>query len=562
MASDNKNVIYLEADEDITSAIDKLGRQDGEEIQVVTAKRSTLLQSVINIRLLDKAAKDSSKKLILVTNDRVTTNLASRLGVPVATRVGAAPVVAAAAAAAAVAAADDEIDGGTVGAKTPPPAARPEPAPSPEPTPAPEPLSTNPEPAGSPAPAPKASAAAPSGSDAKSKASKGSKVPNISSMQKRVLWIGGAILAIILLFALNFFFTKADVTLYAKASQVNTSFTFTADPSASSSNIDSGTLAATQVTLNKSLNASFQSTGEKDNGTKASGTMTVYNKYDSSSHQLVAGTRFVANGKTFRSTSDVTVPGGSLSGGSIVPGQVSVNVQADQNGDSFNLGPTQYVLPGLPAGQQSGIYGQGSQMSGGTSKISKVVTQADIDKAKQSALDADKDKSTQELKDKAGKGQVVLEASIQQNATGVDSNPDVGAEAQNGTVTVKVTYSGLAVKQSELSDLARAQEQKQIGPDKEIYQDGSDSLQLTALAKPDASGAQRFSARATAYAGTKIDKTALAKELKGKKYGDAVTLASQQPEIEKAEIKISPGWATSMPSITSHIKIQVKAVNQ
>jgi hypothetical protein len=89
MATQDKNgVLYLEVDEDITSAIDKLGKNTSDSIQVVTAKRSTLFQSVINLRLLKKAADDAGKSLVLVTSDRVSTNLAGRIGVPVATQVG------------------------------------------------------------------------------------------------------------------------------------------------------------------------------------------------------------------------------------------------------------------------------------------------------------------------------------------------------------------------------------------------------------------------------------------------------------------------------------------
>src|SRR5450432_2556949 len=110
MATDPTGVIYLEVDEDITSAIDKLGKVTDSTVQVVTAKRSTLFQSVINLKLLQKAAKDAKKSLVLVTSDRVATSLAGRIGVAVASQVGEAARVPSATVAAA-ATAEDEIDG-------------------------------------------------------------------------------------------------------------------------------------------------------------------------------------------------------------------------------------------------------------------------------------------------------------------------------------------------------------------------------------------------------------------------------------------------------------------
>lgn len=557
MANQNTpGVIYLEVDEDITSAIDKLTSDPSNAIQLVTAKRSTLFQSVINLKLLKKAAADGKKDLVLVTSDRVAKNLAGRIGVAVSPQVGEpGSVPKAVAAAAAVSQMDeDEIDGGTVGD---------DPAPKPEPAPVPV-KQDEPEedpPVAAPAPKkPESEKAAHVGGPATRKKSR---VPNIGSMQKRTLWIAAAILGIIALLVANWYFTYAKVTLFVKGAQVNASFNFTADPSVQESDIDNATLAATQLSVERNASASVQATGTKDQGTKASGNITVFNSYDSTEHPLVAGTRFVtSDGKVFRSTSSVTVPGGSLSGGQIVAGKVTVPVQADQNGDQYNVGPTRYNIPGLPAGQQAGIYGQGEQMQGGTSKTVKVITQGDIDKAKQAALDKDKTEAQEDLRNKAGKNQVVLEPSLQQNATKVDANPDVGAEASSGTVNVRIEYTQLSVNKSELSDLTRAQEQEQIGTDKEIYDDGSGSLQLKLVGKPSANGSQKFQASATAFAGTKIDKNSLTEQIKGKKYGEAVEIASRQTDVERAEIKITPAWATGMPTITKHITIEIKVANQ
>src|ERR1700733_3976136 len=88
------NAVYLEADEDITSAIDKLGKTTGDSVQIVVPKRSTMLQSIINLKLLKKAAEQHGKELVLVTNDRIAGDLAGRVGLAVAPSLGAKPVIA------------------------------------------------------------------------------------------------------------------------------------------------------------------------------------------------------------------------------------------------------------------------------------------------------------------------------------------------------------------------------------------------------------------------------------------------------------------------------------
>src|SRR5262245_43647295 len=87
------NALYLEVDEDITSAIDKLQKLPGDAARIVVPKRSTMLQSIINLKLLKKAAADSGKELVLVTNDRIATDLAGRVGLAVAPSLGATAAV-------------------------------------------------------------------------------------------------------------------------------------------------------------------------------------------------------------------------------------------------------------------------------------------------------------------------------------------------------------------------------------------------------------------------------------------------------------------------------------
>ena len=97
MSESNSNnspkVLYLDADTEITEAIEKLKKAKEKEVRIVVPSRSGLLQSSVNIKLLKKSSKDSDKSLILVTNDKITKNLAGSLGIAVASSVKALPHV-------------------------------------------------------------------------------------------------------------------------------------------------------------------------------------------------------------------------------------------------------------------------------------------------------------------------------------------------------------------------------------------------------------------------------------------------------------------------------------
>ena len=108
-------------------------------------------------------------------------------------------------------------------------------------------------------------------------------------------------------------------------------------------------LASTKVSLgdvsHKSLDAEATETITiAANGTvkverKATGTVVLYNAYNSASQKLVAGTRLqTPNGSIFKLKNPVIIPGQTTSKGKATPGSVSATVEADVAGDKYNLG--------------------------------------------------------------------------------------------------------------------------------------------------------------------------------------------------------------------------------
>jgi hypothetical protein len=562
------NALYLEVDEDITSAIDKLSKTQGSSVQIVVPKRSTMLQSIINLKLLKKAADGGGKELVLVTSDRIASELASRVGLAVAPSIGAKAVLSDAKIPEALSTTEEIIDEGDP--EPPPPVIEPKPKASKKPLlkripvseglpvapPAPSEVSVS---ALEPVAAPEAVPLA--GSSPK----KPPKIPNFNLLQKRLLWIVAAVVLVVGYLVAMYVFTSAKVTLYASGTKVDIDTTYSVDPSLKSADQANAVLAGQTVTVSKDLTGPFTPTGKQDAGTKAGGNMTVYNSYDTNAHTLVAGTRFQApDGNIFVSATDISVPGATptLVGGHLgfSPGQTVVAVTAAQNGDSYNEAPASYTIPGLSASEQSqqnGIYGKGDQMSGGASKTVTIVVQSDVDTEKAALLDKDKDNFTSDLQARVPNGYTAITASQATNTSNVSSSPTVGAVGDTASLTVHVTYTELAVPQADYAALVEAQEQKQVGDQNQIYDNGLAAAQVTASGT-DSSGRQSFHLTTVAFSGAKLDKAALATKLKGLRYGDAASLASGLPGVARADISIWPGWVASMPSRTSKITVTIQ----
>ncbi|HEX3081832.1 MAG TPA: hypothetical protein VHQ86_01120 [Candidatus Saccharimonadia bacterium] len=561
--------LYLEADEDITSAIDKLGKAPAGPVQVVVPKRSTMLQSIINLKLLKKAADAGKKDLVLVTSDKIATELAARVGLAVAPSLGAKAVLSDAKAPESASAVEEVIE-----ADDPEP-----PGPPPGPVvPAAKPKSSKPllkrlTVSDGPPPAPESETKAPAVVDAPTDEAarpgmrlKTPKIPNFHRMQRRVMWIVGLVVLVLAYLGTMFLITNAKVVLYASGSKVDIDTSFAVDPTLKTTDQPKAVLAGQLVTVNKDLSGSFAPTGKQDAGTKATGTITVYNNYDTNPHGLVAGTRFQApDGKIFRSTADATVPGatpGTIFPFTPTPGKSSpIPVEADQAGDSYNEAPASYTIPGYSGTMQQQITGQGIQMAGGTTKTITIVAQGDVDNEKAALLAKDKDNATRDLQSRVPSGYVALPASQATATPTVNPSPAVGAAGDTATLSLKVTYTVLAVKQSEYSALVEAQEQKQVGAQNQIYDNGLKNAQVTASDK-DSMGRQNFHLTTEAYGGAKLDKAAIAKKLKGQRYGDAASTASGLPGVTRADISIWPGWVSSMPSRTDKISITIQVASE
>lgn len=563
--ADNTNILYLEVDEEITAAIDRMLKVPSNEVKIVVPKRSTLLQSIVNLKLLKRAADGAGKKLVLITGDQTSTHLAGRVGLAVASTLNSTANVPEVAQmepqAAEVVEAEDEPEpepeavgaaaaGAIVGAAAASEAAKKSSKPAYA-----KPMMVH-TPVGDHA----ADEAAAAGGTASAAAGKTPRIPNFDSLQKRLLLAGIVAGVVVGFFTLNYFIKRATVTLYAQGQQQAADFPFTADPTAKTSDPAGAIIAATNLQASHDLMQTVPATGQKDVGTKATGTVTVKNCEDTAAHPLAGGSIVTSNGKSFSTNAGVTVPAGSFSNGGKVcttSQGVSVAVTATANGDSYNLGPANYTSPALT----SNFVIAGTQMSGGTTKTVNVVTQTDLDKAKQALLDQDKDAAKKDLDNKVTGVQRAIDESFTQTAGSVTATPGVGEEGAQTTVKFTVQYNLLAVTKTDFETLLKAQEQKQVTEQSQIYDTGADSAQITAT-KVVPNAASTFGLKTNFSAGQRIDTVDVAKQVTGKRYGDAADIASKTPGVDKAEISTWPFWVTKLPGITSHIKVVIKVVGQ
>ncbi|MDP4038511.1 MAG: hypothetical protein Q8P54_00900 [bacterium] len=528
------DIIYLESDSEITEAIDELKQSSGDMIKIVVPARSSLLQSVVNMKLLKKTADEAKKQLVLVTGDKSAAAVAGKVGLLVAATLKAEPKL--------ISPQDEEAEE--------------------EPdiieqtkSPQKQPVSKGDE--RQPAQSEGQSFTRKNIDEAEStkpKKAKKSKVPNYSKLQKRIFVGIGIALALILLVFAGIFLISAKVIIFAQADKKDLGFNFTLNSSISTSDYQSLDISAKKVETSKDLNANFNASGKKDVGTKASGNIPIKNCEDTNPHNLPAGSKLTASGKNFITNNAVTIPDGQFSGGGLVctSSAVTVAVTAADNGDSYNLTNATFTIISM----STKISGVGST-SGGTSKQVTVVTQADIDNAKKQMIDQASSSAKDELMKKDNKNTKVFAETYASDVTNFKSSVEAGGEATSGSVSATVNYSMLSASVADLNLMFNKQIEADTQSEMEIYDNGYSAAQFK-LIKLVSSGNAQIKANTVSYIGKKIDKDSLSKKLTNKPKKQVQDIVKDNvPDAKSVQVEGLP-FSPNMPILAKNIKIEVR----
>lgn len=552
-----KDVIYIDIEDDITAIIGKVKAASAKIVALVPPKRVGVLQSAVNLKLLQKSALGVDKRVVLITNDNSLVSLAAGVKIPVAKNLQSKPEIPPIAALQV----DDndvingeelpvgEIADAAAGIQPKPVAA----SAADEISNQVDFSSLSDKPTAKPTEA--AAAAAKKPAPKKGKVN----IPNFNIFRKRffLLGAGGLLLIFFLIWALVIA-PSATITINAKTSAVNIDRTLTLEPGLQQSKVTELKLKSGNQQIKKAASVEFDATGTKDVGEKATGSVSLSNGSDSDPITVPAGTAFTAaNGQRFASTSGVTVPGAKVSGGSIIPGTASVAVAAVAVGPEYNIAAQSYSVQGF-----SNLGASGTAMSGGSKEKVTVVSEEDVTKAKEKLTQQDTAAVKDELRKKFTGESIVIEESFTAEAGSPAVSPKVGEQAKKAKLTIETTYA--------LTGLAREEVKQILGdvlkdalndkPNQSVFSDGSNSIQFQAYQKL-SNGNATARLVTTGYIGTTIDTKQLAEQVKGKKHGEIEQIANQIPGVDKVDIKFSPFWVTSAPNNTEKITIRFTVVN-
>lgn len=532
-----KDIIYIDVEDDITAVIGKVKAAKNKIVAVVPPKHIGILQSTVNLRLLMRVADQHSKRLVLITNNAALRALAGAAMIPVAKTLQSKPEIPEVAATEA----DDEdaiIDGASL--------------PVGEHAASVNGASKAEEAKAAAARAVIASETVKSTSKPIAPLTKGPiKIPNFSDFRNRMaLIIGGGVLLIMFLVWAMFFAPSARVIVTARTSNVP----ITAKVSLADdlkTDHTAGTIKSTIKQIKKDISIPFAATGTKDIGDKATGRVSFStDSIGKLGYTIPAGTTITAStGATFTTDANVTFSISNYKDN-------SVTVTATTAGTKSN-GVTGSVT-GLP----SGVYGKFvAASSGGTDKTVPMTTANDVQSAKDkaSSQNADTDMKKQ-LTDQFGSDFVIIDNSYNADLGGLIASPAVDSQAPDGkgTLTGTAVYTLIAVSRAEISTYTDAVLAGQLKgkSNQRVYDNGAKQANFTSVS----GDKTKFTANLSANGriGPQIDENALKEYARGKRYGDIQSYVNAVQGVDDTDVKFSPFWVSSAPNDTKRITVEFK----
>ncbi|MBD3207876.1 MAG: hypothetical protein GF370_00255 [Candidatus Nealsonbacteria bacterium] len=288
---------------------------------------------------------------------------------------------------------------------------------------------------------------------------------------------------------------------------------------------------------------------------KAEGVIRLYNAYTTDSETWLAGTRFISDeGKMFKSKDKINVPGAEIKGGDLIPRYVDVPVVAAEPGEEYNIGPAHFsifVYRGTP--KYTKFYGESLQAMTGGGETTQV-TQEDVSKAEEQVEEEAREKSIQRLRERLSGNYFFLPDAVELEVTDVSCLAAAGDEVEKFNCKAEIRGVTIGVEEQELRDYGRGFILSEIPEQKEINNETIE-VDYSSHAVDVEGGEVVLSLDLSADIFSRLDTESLKQRISGKSKEDAKFLLENQFEIQESKIKISPFWASKIPSDVAKIEI-------
>lgn len=305
---------------------------------------------------------------------------------------------------------------------------------------------------------------------------------------------------------------------------------------------------------------SGEATGKSSAGNqKARGTIIISNEYSSDSQPLISTTRFeTSDGKIFRLAESVTVPGMTIQNGKREAGVVEAVVVADEAGDTYNIDPTSFTVPGFKGSSKYDKFRAQSTKAftgggaGGDGMMS--ITKEDIDKSLQKLKELSKEEFIAAIKQDLLPEERIIEDSVEIREDGAPTLPLIGSIGESFDIEQRFDGKVFVVSEQALKDKLAEKNQPEL--ENVAFSVIDATLSFENVIPHYDENTVEFSVRSALSLESVVMKDALREELLGQDEKGIKAILEKHPEIKKIEVNFTPEFLfRSIPNSTSRVSV-------
>lgn len=358
-------------------------------------------------------------------------------------------------------------------------------------------------------------------------------LPSLPAFRKNKLFILPLVFALMIaIFVLYLLKASAKVILFVNPNSLEKTQNITFSPNAGT-DFSKDIIHASPISVSETGSVSTNSTGTKEIGNKAKGSITIVSLLPNQQTFEQGTSVKSSNGLEFTTDSSITV---ASSSGATDPQTQKVNVTAKDIGKKYNLpSGTKFTIGSFDSSSAQGE--NDTPFSGGSKKEITVVSKNDYDKLLAELPKSLEDKAKKDIAQKVSPDMGIIPLLTGETVTAKYFDKNIGDQTAQVTLKATVSYQSLSYKKSDLNTFSLHLFQNRA--QSETVTASGVSLSLKDI-KENSDKTVSANLKATASLLPKINNRQLIEQIKGKPIQDATRILSKLPQVRDVSVKLSP----------------------
>jgi len=352
-------------------------------------------------------------------------------------------------------------------------------------------------------------------------------------------------------------FPEVEVTIVPETETKVNDLNMTIDGNLAKEDLANNKMPGQIISVDGDLEKTFKTTGEKNVGDKAAGEVVFYNQTGLVQPLTTQNSLVSDDGIVFFVKQMAEIPKAEVSAeGTIVYGTLVAQIEAKEAGEEGNINPGRLTIIDLPFSKQNKIYGEvKTRLEGGTSKVIKVVSQEDLDKAEKSLRENLEPELKSKIEDRLSETQVLYDDLVSYEVINSSKAVELEEEIEEFEMKIEMSAKGLVWDGAVVKDMIAKKIESEVDESKKIVETSRDvfEVEVESVDLNKALAILKIHAENQVSLPIYVDK--IKDELKGPTEFEARRLLLERDNIKDVRFKFSYSVTNKIPENGNRINV-------